>query len=81
MRTLLETVDLVRIDHFRGFDQYWAIPAEDQTAENGSWIQGPGKSFFDAMLREFGTLPVIAEDLGLITPEVNSIRKNAGSRG
>ncbi|MGA0157830.1 MAG: 4-alpha-glucanotransferase [bacterium] len=81
MRILLETVDLVRIDHFRGFDQYWAIPAEDQTAENGSWVQGPGKSFFDAMLREFGTLPVIAEDLGLITPEVNSMRKECGFPG
>ena len=81
MRILLETVDLVRIDHFRGFDQYWAIPAEDQTAENGSWVQGPGKSFFDAMLREFGSLPVIAEDLGLITPEVNSMRKECGFPG
>ena len=81
MRILLETVDLVRIDHFRGFDQYWAIPAEEQTAENGSWIQGPGKSFFDAMFGEFGSLPVIAEDLGLITPEVNSMRKECGFPG
>ena len=81
MRILLETVDLVRIDHFRGFVQYWAIPAEDQTAENGSWIQGPGKSFFDAMFGEFGSLPVIAEDLGLITPEVNSMRNECGFQG
>ena len=78
MHILLETVDLVWIDHFRGFDQYLAIPAEEQTAENGSWIQGPGKSFFDAMLRELQTLPVIAEDLELITPEVNSMRNECG---
>ena len=75
LRMLFESVDLVRIDHFRGFDQYWAIPATDKTAENGSWVNGPGKKFFNAMIREFGTLPVIAEDLGLITAEVNTMRK------
>ena len=57
LRILLETVDLVRIDHFRGFDQYWAIPVEDQTAENGSRVQGPGKSFFDTMLRNSESYP------------------------
>ncbi|SVD49693.1 uncharacterized protein METZ01_LOCUS402547, partial [marine metagenome] len=81
LRMLFESVDLVLIDHFRGFDQYWAIPATDKTAENGSWVNGPGKKFFDAMIREFGTLPVIAEDLGLITAEVNTMRKECGFPG
>jgi 4-alpha-glucanotransferase len=66
--------DIVRIDHFRGFDAYWEIPASEPTAVIGKWIKGPGQSFFDAMEASLGELPLIAEDLGLITPEVVALR-------
>ncbi len=66
--------DIVRIDHFRGFDAYWEIPAEEETAVIGKWIKGPGQSFFEAMEENLGELPLIAEDLGVITPEVVSLR-------
>ena len=66
--------DIVRIDHFRGFDAYWEIPATEPTAVIGKWIKGPGQSFFEAMEQNLGELPLIAEDLGLITPEVIALR-------
>ena len=72
--TVLSLVDLVRIDHFRGFEAYWSIPARDETAENGKWKKGPGISFFREMEKRLGDLPVIAEDLGIITPEVEKLR-------
>lgn len=75
MRTQLVLHDEVRIDHFRGFEAYWEIPQQEKTAINGRWIPGPGAALFIAMQKEFGeNLPVIAEDLGLITPEVIALR-------
>src|SRR5690606_24827938 len=67
----LEQVDLVRLDHFRGFEAYWAIPAEEETAVNGEWVEGPGAAVFETFEEHFGRpLPVVAENLGLITPGV-----------
>ncbi|MBW2514542.1 MAG: 4-alpha-glucanotransferase, partial [Deltaproteobacteria bacterium] len=72
---------LVRIDHFRGFEAYWAIPFGETTARNGEWIKGPGDSLFIAMRDAMGTLPIVAEDLGVITPEVDQLRDNHGLPG
>lgn len=66
--------DIIRIDHFRGFEAYWEIPASEPTAMVGEWVKGPGAAFFEAMEAQLGTLPLIAEDLGLITPEVKTLR-------
>jgi 4-alpha-glucanotransferase len=66
--------DIVRIDHFRGFDAYWEIPADEPTAVVGRWVQGPGEHFFQVMQEKLGSLPLIAEDLGVITPEVEKLR-------
>jgi 4-alpha-glucanotransferase len=74
-------VDIVRIDHFRGFESYWEIPAGAETAITGRWVKGPGKKFFAALERYFGKLPVIAEDLGIITPDVVALRRNFGYPG
>ncbi|MEW6064648.1 MAG: 4-alpha-glucanotransferase [Bacillota bacterium] len=71
---LLETVDIIRIDHFRGFEAYWEIPAGETTAINGRWVKGPGEKFFSIMIRYLGQIPVIAEDLGIITPEVVKLK-------
>jgi 4-alpha-glucanotransferase len=71
----LRMFDLVRIDHFRGFEAYWEIPADQPTAMGGRWVEGPGGKFFDAVLRRFGSLPFVAEDLGLITPPVHALRE------
>lgn len=71
---MLEWVDLVRIDHFRGFEAYWEIPASEETALNGRWVHGPGQALFREVERKLGELPVIAEDLGLITEEVEALR-------
>ncbi len=65
--------DIVRIDHFRGFSAYWEIPAGEKTAVNGRWVDGPGADFFQALLKRFPTLPLIAEDLGTITPDVREL--------
>ena len=73
-RAAFELYDAVRIDHFRGFEAYWEIPGEETTAINGTWVKGPGADFFGALEREFGDLPIIAENLGVITPEVEAIR-------
>lgn len=75
VRGVLKMFDMVRIDHFRGFEAYFEIPAGETTAVNGTWIKGPGKDLFEALEREFGELPIIAENLGNITPEVEAIRE------
>jgi 4-alpha-glucanotransferase len=73
-KALLAHVDLVRLDHFRGFCAAWHVPPEARTAEPGHWAPGPGVDFFEAVQREFGHLPFIAEDLGMITPDVLALR-------
>jgi len=74
LKASAELADLVRIDHFRGFESYWSIPASSATARTGSWEPGPGDAIFDAMRESLGSLPIIAEDLGVITPEVEGLR-------
>ena len=74
VRRTLRLCDMFRIDHFRGFAGFWAIPAGAETARGGHWEIGPGKSLFEALERELGKLPVIAEDLGVITPDVVELR-------
>jgi 4-alpha-glucanotransferase len=81
MRTMLEQVDIVRIDHFRGFAGYWEIPATELTAVRGRWLPGPGQAVFDAMARALGRLPVIAEDLGELSPDVHELREALGFPG
>lgn len=67
--------DIIRLDHFRGFEAYWAIPAANDTAEHGEWIKAPGGELFETIGRALGELPFIAEDLGIITPEVDALRE------
>lgn len=74
LRTLLNHVDVIRLDHFRGFAAAWHVPAGAPTAQSGQWVPGPGASFFQAVQTEAGHLPFIAEDLGLITPDVQALR-------
>ncbi len=74
MRATADLADLVRIDHFRGFEAYWAIPADATTARHGQWEQGPNGAIFDAMQTALGNLPIVAEDLGVITPAVEALR-------
>ncbi len=73
--------DIVRIDHFRGFDSYFAIPAEDTTAKNGEWRQGPGMDLFRVLEQKLGKLPIIVEDLGFLTPSVKQLLKDSGFPG
>jgi 4-alpha-glucanotransferase len=73
--------DIVRIDHFRGFAEYWSIPGGDKTAEFGEWVAGPGYEFFDFMFRKLGKVNIIAEDLGLITPSVGELLKKCNFPG
>jgi 4-alpha-glucanotransferase len=80
-RRTFELVDLSRIDHFRGFVSYWAIPARNSTAKNGRWRPGPRAELFHAVERELGHLPLIAEDLGHITPAVYTLRDELGLPG
>ena len=80
-RRTLEMVDVARIDHFRGFESYWEVPAEAQTALRGRWLPGPGAKLFAALERELGQLPLIAEDLGIITPAVEALRDELGFPG
>ena len=70
----LKNCDLVRIDHFRGFEAYWEIPADEPTAVNGHWVKGPADDLFNVLRERLGGLPLIAEDLGVITPEVEALR-------
>lgn len=81
MRRVLELVDVFRIDHFRGFAAYWTVPADAETAREGWWSPGPGKALFRAAEAELGPLPVIAEDLGVITPDVRALRDELGFPG
>lgn len=80
-RSVLEMVDVVRVDHFRGFQDYWAVPASETTAVNGSWLPGPGASFFEKIYTKLGALPIIAEDLGEISAEVIKLRDTLGFPG
>ncbi|MDH3420439.1 MAG: 4-alpha-glucanotransferase [Gammaproteobacteria bacterium] len=81
LRHMLQLVDLIRLDHFRGFEAYWAIPADAQTAREGQWRPGPGAALFDALRCALGELPIVAEDLGVITPAVESLRERCGFPG
>jgi len=73
-RSLLQLVDIVRLDHFRGFAGYWEVPAGEETAVRGRWVKGPGAGLFMALESALGKLPIIAEDLGVITPDVERLR-------
>jgi 4-alpha-glucanotransferase len=73
--------DSVRLDHFRGFEAYWSIPSDEQTAMNGQWVKAPGHALFNRLKEIFGSLPFIAEDLGLITKEVDELREYFGLPG
>ena len=75
LRASMELVDIVRIDHFRGFEAYWSVPAGSETARVGAWEPGPGDAIFNAMEDALGELPIVAEDLGVITPQVDALRE------
>ena len=81
IRRTFELVDIVRIDHFRGFAGYWEIPAPSPTAIQGRWVPGPGEALFKAITQALGPMPIIAEDLGVITPDVDALRKQFGFPG
>ena len=81
MKCALETCDIVRLDHFRGFESYWEIPANEPTAVHGRWVPGPRDDLFHALRASLGDLPFIAEDLGLITEEVHALRERLGVPG
>jgi 4-alpha-glucanotransferase len=80
-RAVLDMVDLVRLDHFRGFEAYWEVPAPARTAEHGRWVKGPGSALFQVARATLGELPIVAENLGVITPEVEAIRAEFGFPG
>jgi 4-alpha-glucanotransferase len=81
VKRALAQADVFRIDHFRGFAGYWEIPATCPTAKEGRWVPGPGQALFDAIAQALGPLPIIAEDLGLITPDVIALREGCGFPG
>lgn len=81
MRAAFELFDLVRVDHFRGFEAYWEVPGADSTAENGRWVKGPGADLLNAITNALGPLPIVAENLGVITPEVEALREQFGYPG
>ncbi|HEY3188769.1 MAG TPA: 4-alpha-glucanotransferase, partial [Solirubrobacteraceae bacterium] len=81
LRRTVELFDLARVDHFRGFVAYWAVPRAARDARAGRWRRGPGRAVFDAMIAELGQLPLIAEDLGVITPAVTALRRGLGLPG
>ncbi len=81
LRATLACVDLVRLDHFRGFSGYWEVPAGEPTAINGRWVRGPGIALFEALREQLGALPLVAEDLGLISQDVIDLRKALGLPG
>lgn len=82
LRFNLELFDIVRIDHFRAFEAFWSIPASEETAINGKWVKGPNEEIFEAFTKAFGkNLPIIAEDLGIITPAVEKLRDDFGLPG
>nr|AHB52791.1 MalQ-D enzyme [Cyanobacterium sp. CLg1] len=74
IKGMLEYVDIMRIDHFRGFEAYWGVPQGETTAMNGEWLKAPGDKFFTLLKQELGELPIVAEDLGVITPAVEALR-------
>ena len=76
MESVLNQVDIIRLDHFRGFEAYWEVPFGNETAEEGQWIKGPGHDFFNAIKSQLGELPIIAEDLGVITQGVIQMRED-----
>ncbi len=80
-RHTLETIDMVRLDHFRGFEKFWQVPAGSATAIEGEWITGPGADLFETLEKALGALPIVAENLGVITPEVEAIRHRFGYPG
>jgi 4-alpha-glucanotransferase len=79
--TQLAMFDMLRLDHFRGFEKYWEIPATAETAVDGHWVAGPGAALFERLQQDFGDLPLVAEDLGIITPEVDALRLAFGFPG
>ncbi len=81
LSNLFDQVDISRIDHFRGFESYWTIPEENVTAIDGEWVKGPGADFFRKINKKLGMLNIVAEDLGIITPEVESLRNELGFPG
>jgi 4-alpha-glucanotransferase len=81
IKATLAVVDIVRVDHFRGFEAYWEVPATEKTAEKGQWVPGPGFDFFNVVVEKLGDLPIIAEDLGLITEGVIALRDGLGLPG
>ncbi len=81
MRGMLSQVDIIRIDHFRGFAAAWVVPAGDETAAGGHWEAGPGRAFFDALREAVGDVEIIVEDLGVITPDVIALRESLGLPG
>jgi 4-alpha-glucanotransferase len=81
IKAVLDVVDIIRIDHFRGFAAYWEVPGEAATAEIGRWVPGPGAHFFSGIRQALGTLPIIAEDLGVITPDMEELRDSFGLPG
>ncbi len=80
-RKVLELVDRVRLDHFRGFEAYWEIPGGETTAVKGRWVKGPGEALFAALRGALGEIPIVAENLGMITPEVEALRERLGFPG
>ena len=81
IKAMSELYDIIRIDHFRGFDSYYAIPAKDKTAKNGKWKQGPGMDLFNQLEKKLGKLPIIVEDLGFLTDSVRKLLKDSGFPG
>lgn len=81
VKATLSLVDIIRLDHFRGFEAYWEVPGNEKTATNGRWVKGPGADLFRVLGRVLGELPIVAENLGVITPEVEAIRKEFGFPG
>jgi 4-alpha-glucanotransferase len=80
-RASLQLFDMIRLDHFRGFEAYWEVSANAATAINGRWVKGPGRELFEALRSDLGELPVVAENLGVITPGVESLRQEFGFPG
>jgi 4-alpha-glucanotransferase len=81
IRRSLTLYDIIRLDHFRGFEAFWSIPADEETAVNGQWVKAPGHDLFQRLKEVFGHLPFVAEDLGLITPDVDELREHFGMPG
>ncbi len=81
IKKTLEVVDIIRIDHFRGLDAYWEVPGDATTAQKGKWVKAPGKKLFEVIKKELGDLPIIAEDLGVITESVEELRDHFGFPG